>query len=86
MEDDISAESADANIVRAKLREREQDIRISDMKINELTRRMLVKPQPITEEIAQDKNKNNKSVTQYPNSLGSARKKFNSTGIYYLYY
>ena len=79
MEDDLKNETAEADLVRAKLREKEQEIRISDMKINDLTRRMMVKPQ-IDEDKQKPQNKKKGSATQYPNSLSSARKQFISSG------
>ena len=80
MEDDLKNETAEADLVRAKLREKEQEIRISDMKINDLTRRMMVKPQLVYEDKQKPQNKKKGSATQYPNSLGSARKQFISSG------
>ena len=82
MEDDLKNETAEADLVRAKLREKEQEIRISDMKINDLTRRMMVKPQ-IDEDKQKPQNKKKGSATQYPNSLSSARKQFISSGTIY---
>lgn len=80
MEEDLKVQSVEADLIRARLREKEQEVRISDMKINDLTRRMMVKPQQPEEEKPKAQAKKRNSATQYPNSLGSARKKYTASG------
>lgn len=85
MLNDINDATKESDIVRLKLKEKESEVKINKMKINEIRRSMPRKsllPMAIKEKGIPDM-KQKGSTTQYQGSISSARKAFNSTGKYH---
>jgi hypothetical protein len=80
---DIEDAEKEADIMRYKLKEKDQGCKINGMKIKELRRSIPRKTlAPLSTKNRDIKGLKNKGLaTQYPTSIGSGRKAFNSTGI-----
>lgn len=79
---DIEDAEKEADIMRYKLKEKDQGCKISGMKIKELKRSIPRRTlAPLSTKNRDIKGLKTKGLaTQYPTSLGSGRKAFNSTG------